>query len=155
MFGILGSLRYRARVNFEVHSILMYVPELGKLLKTQPNLKKATSKFQKLRMEEREAAVRLSLFVIETIMSDLSEDARLLTLQQLDHDDTAHYPKGASGLTFALRSAISYLGAAVREKNLSIRAYKMFVGDVVGMLQGKSQEERRKDLLNIALSSLS
>jgi hypothetical protein len=41
-------------------------------------------------------------------------------------------------LTFALGSAFWYLGHSVRENRLSEMAYRDFLTDVVGMLQGKT-----------------
>ena len=97
-------------------------------------------------------------------MLDISAETRLLTLQQLDQkkDDMfrwfakpaqamlkgqAEHPKETPNLAIALGFAFWYLGFAVREHRLSEHAYQVFVEDVIGMLRGQSQSERRSNRL--------
>jgi hypothetical protein len=168
MFGLLDGFKYRSEVIVEIHAILKFVPELKSLLKTTPKLKSVINELRKMRMPELEAAAHLSLVVIERVISNIPAENLALTLQQLDEkkDDwfrwfakssqaimkgASNYPKGMPILTIALGHAFWYLGFAVRENRLSEQAYKTFIGDVAGMLRGKSVDERRVDRLMNAL----
>jgi hypothetical protein len=44
------------------------------------------------------------------------------------------------------------LGNAVRQNNLSEKSYQIFISDVVGMLRGWSEDERRRERLRITLN---
>ena len=64
MFGWNG-FKYRTQVIVDIHSILMFVPELKKLLKTFPTLRRSAGEFRKLEKSELEAAAYLSVVVLE------------------------------------------------------------------------------------------
>ena len=57
MFGWTG-FKYRTEVIVNIHSILFFIPELKKLLKTFPKLKQAAGDFRKAGKTELEAAYR-------------------------------------------------------------------------------------------------
>ena len=63
----------------------------------------------------------------------------------------AEHPKEMPNLAVALGFAFWYLGFAVREHKLSEHDYQVFIEDVIGMLRGQSQSERRSNRLRGAL----
>jgi hypothetical protein len=177
-----NGFKYRNQVIIDIHSILFFVPELKKLLKTFPNLRRAAGEFRKEGKSELEAAVYLSLVVLASVLSLMPKDGRNEALAQLtrfENDrfrwfrDQLVFESGMPGsaidrgatlakaitevlpLTFALGSAFWYLGHSVRENRLSEMAYRYFLTDVVGMLQGKSEEARRMDRFRGAVNSIS
>jgi hypothetical protein len=154
MFGWTG-FKYRTQVIVDIHSILFFVPELKKLLKTFPNLRRAAGDFRKAGKAELEAAAYLSVVVLESVLPLVPEDGRNQTLAQLTRFESDRFRwfrdqlANESGmptkamtevlpLTFALGSAFWYLGHSVRENRLSESVYREFLTDVVGMLQGKA-----------------
>ena len=163
MLGWKG-FKYRNQVIIDIHSILIFVPEFKKLLKTFPNLRQAAGKFRKEGKSELEAAAHLSLVVLESILPLTPEDGRTLALQQLARLESDRFrwfrDQAKDGiqmaevlpLTFALGFALWYLGHSVRENRLPEMVYRIFLKDVVGMLQGKSEEARRMDRVTIASS---
>jgi hypothetical protein len=119
-----------------------------------------------------EAAAWLSLIVIAKLMQPASKDTRMLTLRYLDEsadDDFRRFaryyqaistnqaperPADMPNLAPVLGFGFWYLGVAARENRLSNQCYRMFIGDVVNMLRGKSQDERRRDrMTNTVLNS--
>ena len=153
MFGWTG-FKYRTQVIVDIHSILIFVPELKKLLKTFPNLRRSAGEFRKLGKTELEAAAYLSVVVLESVLAHVREADRNQTLAQLTRFENDRFrwfrdqlaseggmPAKAMTevlpLTFALGSAFWYLGHSVRENRLSETVYREFLTDVVGMLQGK------------------
>ncbi len=155
-----GGLKYRSEVNVQIGSILMLVPQLNSLVLP---LKDSINEFRKAKTPEMEAAVWLSLVLIEHLMLSIPADTRLLTLQYLNEkkDDDfcwfARYgqavmnnqqperPEDMPNLAAVLGFAFSYLIRAVRENKLSEKSFRIFALDVVGMLRGKSQNERLSD----------
>jgi hypothetical protein len=156
MFGWRG-FKYRTEVIVNIHSILIFVPRLKELLKTFPNLRRASGEYRKAGVSELEAAAYLSLVVLESVLLLVPKDDIALTLQQLAQLKSNRFrrfrdqaaAKNGNGLsemlplTFALGFAFWYLGNAVRENKFQEMAYQTFVRDVVGMLQVKSPEERQ------------
>jgi hypothetical protein len=169
MFGWFGAVKYRSEVIVQIHIILKLVPQLESLLNTLPAMNEAINEFRKSRSPEIEAAAWLSLIVIERAVLSVPSDTRLLTLQYLDEmkDDAfrwfARYaqaamanheperPRDMPNLVAVLGFAFWYLGYTVRENKLSETCYQTFIVDVVGMLRGKSQDERRSDRLATAM----
>jgi hypothetical protein len=162
MFGLFdGGVKYRSEVTVEIHAILMLMPELKSLLASMPALKGMINDFRKENMPAMEAAAWASLLIIENVMQSVQQDARLLALRYLDaaaDDEFRHFaryyqalvanqnpqrPPNMPNLVPVLGFAFWYLGVAVHRNRFSDAAYCLFVGDVVGMLQGKSQTERR------------
>jgi hypothetical protein len=155
-----GGIKYRSEVNAQICSILMLVPEVNSLVRP---LKDSVSEFRNAKTPEMEAAVLLSLVLIENLVRHVPPDARLLTLQYLNEkkDDDfrwfARYgqasatnqqperPEDMPNLTAALGFAFWYVLHALRENKLSERCFRTFSLDVVGMLQGKSRNERLAD----------
>jgi hypothetical protein len=82
MFGWTG-FKYRNQVIIDIHSILMFVPELKKLLKTVPNLRRSAGEFRKLGKTELEAAVYLSAVVLESVLAHVPEHGRNEALAEL------------------------------------------------------------------------
>jgi hypothetical protein len=82
MFGWTG-FKYRNEVIIDIHSILIFVPELKKLLKTFPNLRRSAGEFRKLGKTELEAAAYLSVVVLESVLAHVPEDGRNQTLAEL------------------------------------------------------------------------
>lgn len=170
MFGLFNGVKYRGDVTVEIYAILKLVPQLKSVLNTFPNLNDTISGLRKEKMPAIEAAAHLSLLVIERLMQPASPDIRMLTLRYLDEsaDDgfrrfaryyqavstnqTPECPAGMPNLAPVLGLAFWYLGVAARENGLSEQCYRMFVGDVIGMLRGKTQDERRRDRLTNMLS---
>ena len=153
MFGWTG-FKYRTQVIVDIHSVLIFVPELKKLLKTFPNLRRSAGEFRKLGKTELEAAAYLSVVVLESVLAHVPEDGRNQTLAELTRFENDRFRwfrdqlANESGmpakamtevlpLTFALGFAFWYLGHSVRENRLPEMAYREFLTDVVGMLQGK------------------
>jgi hypothetical protein len=155
MFGWAG-FKYRTEVIVNIHSILFFVPELKKLLKTFPKLKQAAGDFRKAGKTELEAAAYLSVVVLESVLAHVPEDGRNQTFAQLTRFENDRFrwfrdqlanesgtPTKATltevlPLTFALGFAFWYLGHSVRENRLPEMVYREFLTDVVGMLQGKT-----------------
>jgi hypothetical protein len=153
MFGWTG-FKYRNQVIVDIHSILMFVPELKKLLKTFPNLRRSAGEFRKLGKTELEAAAYLSVVVLESVLVHMREDGRNQTLAELarfesdrfrwfrdqlaNESGTAAKASEVLPLTFALGFAFWYLGHSVRENRLPEMAYREFLTDAVGMLRGKT-----------------
>ena len=153
MFGW-TSFKYRTQVIVDIHSILMFVPELKKLLKTFPNLRRSAGDFRKAGKTELEAAAYLSVVVLESVVAHLPKDGRNQTLAELNRfekdrfrwfrdqlaDESGPAAKASEvlPLTFALGFAFWYLGHSVRENRLPEMAYREFLTDAVGMLQGKT-----------------
>jgi hypothetical protein len=153
MFGWTG-FKYRNQVIIDIHSILIFVPELKKLLKTFPKLRRAAGDFGKAGKTELEAAVYLSLVVLESVLAHVPEHGRNETLAELtrfendrfrwfrdqlaNESGTAAKASEVLPLTFALGCAFWYLGHSVHESRLPEMVYREFLTDVVGMLQGKT-----------------
>jgi hypothetical protein len=83
MFGLFKGIKYRNEVTTQIHIILALVPHLKSL--TSP-LKNAINEYRKENTPEMEAAVWLSLVVIENLMGSVSPDTRLLTLRYLNEN---------------------------------------------------------------------
>ena len=81
MFGLLNGIKYRNEVTTQIHAILMLVPELKSLASP---LKDAINEYRKENTPEMEAAVWLSLAMIENLMVSVPSDIRLLALQYLN-----------------------------------------------------------------------
>ena len=90
MFGLFDGIRYRNEVTTQIHAILMLAPDLKSL--TSP-LKDAIDEYRKENTPEMEAAVWLSLVVIENLTVSIPPDTRLLTLRYLSekNDDNFHW----------------------------------------------------------------
>jgi hypothetical protein len=160
MFGLFDGIKYRNEVTTQIHAILMLMPHLKSL--TSP-LKDAINAYRKEKTPEMEAAAWLSLVVIENMMVSVPPDTRLLTVQYLNEkkDDRfrwfanyarvamasqkPEYPEDMPNLAAVLGFAFWYLLDAVRVNKLSEKCCRTFIVDVVGMLRGKSQDERRSD----------
>jgi hypothetical protein len=94
--------------------------------------------------------------VLESVLAHVPEDGRNQTFAQLTRFENDHFrwfrdqlanesgtPTKATltevlPLTFALGFAFWYLAHSVRENRLPEMAYREFLTDVVGMLQGKT-----------------
>jgi hypothetical protein len=154
MFGWTG-FKYRTQVIVDIHSILMFVPELKKLLKTFPNLRRSAGEFRQLGKTELEAAAYLSVGVLESVLVHVPKEGRNQTLAELTRFENDRFrwfrdqlaiegrmPAKALTevlpLTFALGFAFWYLGHSVRENRLPEMAYRKFLTDAVGMLQTKA-----------------
>jgi len=160
MFGWFNGIKYRNEVTTQIHAILMLVPRLKSL--TSP-LKDAINEYRKENTPEMEAAVWLSLVVIENLMVSVPPDTRLLTLRYLNEkkDDNfrwfANYaqaatanqkpehPKDMPNLAAVLGFAFWYLLVAVQQNKLSENVFRTFSHEVVGMLR---QNERDREQLN-------
>ncbi|MET4798206.1 hypothetical protein [Bradyrhizobium sp. LB11.1] len=151
MFGWAG-FKYRTEVIVNIHSILLFVPELKKLLKTFSGLKRAADDFRKAGKSELEAAAYLSVDVLDSVLAHVPADSRNLTLTQLTHLENDRFrwfrdhvanesgtPTKATTevlpLTFALGFALWYLGHSVRENRLPEIVYRDFLKEVAGMLR--------------------
>jgi hypothetical protein len=160
MFGLFNGIKYRNEVITQIHAILMPVPRLKSL--TSP-LKDAINEYRKENTPEMEAAVWLSLVVIENLMVSVPPDVRLLTLRYLNEkkDDNfrwfANYaqavtanqkpehPEDMPNLAAVLGFAFWYLVVAVQQNKLSENVFRTFIHQVVGMLR---QNERDREQLN-------
>jgi hypothetical protein len=171
MFPFFENFKYRSEVLVQVHSILFMVPELKAVLSTFPNLKKGINEFKKSQ-PPLEAAVYVSMLVLDKLMDAVPLPTRLVVLQQLEEksDDAfrwfAHvgeglkkgelpYPDGTIPLTMVLGFAMWYLGFAECDGKLSAQAYETFITDVGGMLRGISWDERASLRLQVFLGDLS
>jgi hypothetical protein len=154
MFGWTG-FKYRTQVIVDIHSILIFVPELKKLLKTFPNLRRSAGAFRKLGKTELEAAAYLGVVVLESVLAHMPKDGRNQALAELTRFENDRFrwfrdqlanengmPVRSNAtltkvlpLTFALGFAFWYLGHSVRENRLPEMAYREFLTDVVGMLK--------------------
>ena len=88
MFGLFHGFKYRNEVITQIHAILMLVPRLKSL--TSP-LKDAINEYRKENTPEMEAAVWLSLGVIENLMVSIPQDTRLLTVQYLNEKKDGNF----------------------------------------------------------------
>lgn len=152
MFGW-TDFKYRTEVIVNIHSILIFVPELKKLLKTFPKLKRAAGDFRKAGKPELEAAAYLSVVVLGSVLAYVSEADRHQTLAQLTRLENDRFlwfrdqlangngtPSTATlaevlPLTFAIGFAFWYLGHSVREDRLPEAVYREFITDVARMLR--------------------
>jgi hypothetical protein len=154
MFGWTG-FKYRNQVIIDIHSILIFVPELKKLLKTFPKLRRAAGDFGKAGKTELEAAAHLSVVVLESVLAHVPKHGRNETLAELNRFENERFrwfrdqladengmPARSKAtltevlpLTFALGFAFWYLDHSVRENRLPEMAYREFLTDVVGMLK--------------------
>jgi len=160
MFGLFNGIKYRNEVITQLHAILMLVPRLKSL--TSP-LKDATNEYRKENTPEMEAAVWLSLVVIENLMVSVPPDTRLLTLRYLNEktDDNfrwfANYAQAVTAnqkpehsedmpnLAAVLGFAFWHLVVAVQQNKLSENVFRTFIHEVVGMLR---QNERDREQPN-------
>jgi hypothetical protein len=88
MFGLFDGIKYRNEVTTQIHAILMLMPHLKSL--TTP-LKDAINAYGKEKTAEIEAAVWLSLAVIENLMVSIPPDTRLLTVQYLNEKKDGNF----------------------------------------------------------------
>jgi hypothetical protein len=160
MVGLFDGIKYRNEVTAQIHAILMLMPQLKSL--TSP-LKDSINAYRKEKTPEMEAAVWLSLAVIENLIVSIPPGIRLLTLQYLNEKKDGNfrwfasyaqavkakqepeYPEGMPNLAAVLGFAFWYLVDAVRQNKLSENVFRTFIHEVVGMLRDKSQGERRSD----------
>jgi hypothetical protein len=171
MFSFFESFKYRSEVLVGVHSILFMVPALKAVLNTFPSRNKGIKEFKKSQTPPLEAAVYVSMVVLEKLMDAAPLQTRSVVLQQLEEksDDafrwfahvgegikngTLPYPEGTIPLTMVLGFAMWYLGFAERDGKLSAQAHKTFLADVGGMLRGRSSEERARLRLQVALGDI-
>lgn len=169
MFDLFNGVKYRREVTVEISAILILVPHLKLVLSNFQGLKDAISGFRKENIPAIEAASYLSLIVIEELTQPVSLDTRMLTLRYLEesadddfrpfalywkavsNNQPPEHPVGMPNLVPVLGVAFWYLGVASRENRLSEQCYRMFIGDVIGMLRGKSQDERQRNRLTNTL----
>jgi hypothetical protein len=160
MFGLFNGIKYRNEVTTQIHAILMLMPRLKSL--TSP-LKNEINVYRKEKTREMEAAVWLTLVVIENVMLSMPPDTRILTLQYLDEkkdhsfrwfanyaqaleaNRKPEHPKDMPNLAAVLGFAFWYLLHAVRTNKLSENVFRTFTHEVVSMLR---QDEHPKDTLN-------
>jgi hypothetical protein len=158
MFGLFRSIKYRNEVTTQIHAILMLVPHLKSL--TSP-LKDEINVYRKEKTPEMEAAVWLSLVMIENLMVSVPSDTRLLTLRYLNEkkDDNfrwfANYaqavtanqkpehPEDMPNLAAVLGFAFWYLLHAVRQNKLSDNVCRTFIHEVVGMLRQNDRDREQ------------
>ena len=160
MFGLFNGIKYRNEVITQIHAILMLVPDLRSF--TSP-LRGAINEYRKENTPEIEAAVWLSLVVIENVMVSISPDTRLLTLEYLNEKKDGNFrwfasyaqavtanqkpehPEDMPNLAAVIGFAFWYLLYFVRVKKLSENVCRAFIHDVVRMLR---QNERDREELN-------
>jgi hypothetical protein len=160
MFGLFNGRKYRNEVTTRIHAILMLMPRLKSLTS---QLKGEINAYRKEKTPEMEAAVWLTLVVIENVMLSVPPDARILTLQYLNKkkDDNfrwfANYaqavaanrkpehPEDMPNLAAVLGFAFWYLLQAVRTNKLSENVFRTFIHEVVRMLR---EDEHNGERLN-------
>ena len=161
MFGLFDGIKYRNEVTTQIHAILMLMPHLKS--PTSP-LKDAINAYRKEKTPEIEAAVWLSLAVIENLMVSIPPDTRLLTVQYLNEKKDgnfrwfANYAQAVTAnqrpehpedvpppLAAVIGFAFWYLLHAVQTNKLSENVCRTFVQDVIRMLR---QNERDREQLN-------
>ncbi|HEY8098152.1 MAG TPA: hypothetical protein VIE65_18990 [Methylobacter sp.] len=171
MFSFFEKFKYRSEVVPQVHAILFMIPELKTVLSGFPGLNNTINEFRKAQTPLLEAAVYVSMVVLEKLMDDVPLQTRSVVIQQLNENiddgfrwfgktgygikrgEVAH-PTGMLPLTVALGFAFWYLGCAERDGKLSARAHKIFLADVGGMLLGNSSEERAKNRVGVAFDDI-
>ena len=159
MFGLFNGMKYRNEATTQIHAILMLVPHLKSLTS---QLNDVINEYRKENMPEMEAAVWLSLAVIENLIVSVPSDMRLLTLQYLHEkkdgnfrwfanyaqvvtaNQKPEYPEDMPNLAAVLGFAFWYLLQAVRTNKLSENVCRTFVHDVVRMLR---ESDRDRDQL--------
>jgi hypothetical protein len=168
MLGFWRDFKYRTEVIVQIHAILMFVPELKKLINMLPGLSRTTKEAKKANSTEAETAAALSLVIIEQFIDHVPQDTRQLTLQWLNEysdnsffqfalwgkalkENSPEYPKGMPNLTLAIGHAFWYVGNLARDNKLPDTTYKIFIVDVANMLQGASEDKRRGDRLRVVL----
>jgi hypothetical protein len=160
MFGLFDGIKYRNEVATRIHAILMLVPHVENL--TSP-LRDAINRYRKENTPEIEAAVWLSLVVIEDLMVSVPPDKRLLTLQCLNEKKDGNFrwfasyaqaikanqkpehPEDMPNLAAVLGFAFWYLIVAVQQNKLSENVFRSFIHDVVRMLR---ENDRDREPLN-------
>jgi hypothetical protein len=162
MFGLFDGIKYRNEVTTQIHAILMLMPDLKSLISRLKDEINAYRK-EKTPKPEMEAAVWLSLVVIENQMASIPPDTRLLTLQYLNEKKDGNFrwfanyaqavaanqkpehPQDMPPLVATLGLAFWYLLYSVRQNRLSDNVCRTFIHEVVGMLR---QNERDREHLN-------
>lgn len=161
MFSFFKNFKYRSEVMVGVHSILFMVPNLKIVLSTVPRLEIAISEFKKLQKPPLEAAIYISMIVLEKLIDEVPLQTRSVVLQQLgeNREDAFRwfgqtgegikrgdldYPVGILPFTMVVGFAIWFSGYAERDGKLSAQAHKIFLADVCGMLLGNSSAELAK-----------
>jgi hypothetical protein len=81
-------MKYRNEVTTQIHAILMLVPHLKSL--TSPH-KNTINEYRKQNTPEIEAAVWLSLVVVENLMVSVPRDTRVLTLHYLNEKKDGNF----------------------------------------------------------------
>jgi hypothetical protein len=97
MFSVFANRKYHRGLLVEVHAILNVVPDLRSVFNTVPNLKNTTSGFRKL-MRPCDAAVYVSIVIIENLMEQVTPQTRSLVFQQLtEQRDDGFLPFARAG----------------------------------------------------------
>ena len=161
MFGLFHGFKYRNEVITQIHAILMLVPRLKSL--TSP-LKDAINEYRKENTPEVEAAVWLSLGVIENLMVSIPQDTHLLTVQYLNEKKDgnfrwfANYAQAVTAnqrpehpedvpppLAAVIGFAFWYLIVAVQQNKLSENVFRTFSHEVVGMLRQNECDQEQSN----------
>jgi hypothetical protein len=157
MFGLFNGIKYRNEVITQIHAILMLVPRLKSL--TSP-LKDAINQYRKENTREIEAAVWLSLVVIEkpdglhtaghtsshSPILERKEGWQLSLVRQLCPSRHGESETGTPGRHAEFNRypwlCFWYLLVAVQQNKLSENVFRTFIHEVVGMLR---QNERDRE----------
>src|SRR5271157_2657589 len=84
MFSFFKKFKYRSEVLPEVHAILFMIPELKTLLSVFPGLNNTINEFRKTQTPPLEAAVYISMVVLENLIDEIPLQTRSEVIQQLN-----------------------------------------------------------------------
>ena len=159
MFTFTAEQNYRHSVYVELHAILNVVPNLEGVLKGIPTLANAINELKASNVSPAEAAVHLSVIVLETLTRPIPLQTRSIILghittarkegfvyfvrigRALKMGEVSAYPEGMPLLAVIVGHALWYLDTSERQGNISSLTQKLFVADISGMLMGKTPEE--------------
>jgi hypothetical protein len=173
MFTFTESQKYRSAVLGELHTILYVLPNLEAVLKTYPNLASAINQLRDSNTLPIDAAVNLSIAIIETLVRSITMQTHSIILRYiteprkdgfayfmrigraLKKGDKSSYPMGMPVLAVVIGHALWYLDYSERQGKISSQTQKFFLVDVSGMLMGKSPEERAAARIAVACDAIS
>lgn len=172
MLTFTESQKYRSAVLGELHTILYVLPNLEAVLKTYPNLANAINEIRDSKTLPIDAAVNLSVAIIEKLVRSIPLQTRSIVLrhiteprkegfayfmrigQALKKAEKPAYPVGMPLMAIVIGHALWYLDYSERQGKISSQTQKFFLVDVGGVLMGKSPEERTAARITVACDDI-
>lgn len=161
-----ARFRYRIDVKCEFCKILLLLPDGPKVLKIDPRWKLAVELGRKNRLTPKQTALLLGCSVLEHVIQNISETDRNMILDDLKryagksgwefmafsewflHFKTTGkqvYPQGMQVMTIALGTSFYVVNLMKRNGEIKSQDCDAYIAGIVGMLEGRTDAERRKD----------